>query len=125
VQVLDSSPGTACPVVETVRGADLCVLVAEPTPFGLHDLKLAVGTVRQLGVPLGVVVNRDRGAGGPLSDFLLRQRIQILDRVPDSLEIAHAYSRGAVPSEELPWLADIFGRLLDRIEGVVAGGGRA
>jgi MinD superfamily P-loop ATPase len=117
MQVIDSPPGTACPVVETVRGADVCILVAEPTPFGLNDLKLAVATVRQLDVPLAAVVNRDRGSGGPLYDFLKRQHIEVLDRVPDSLDIAHAYSRGVVPSEELPWLADRFKALLGRIQG--------
>lgn len=117
MQVLDSPPGTACPVVETVRGADMCILVAESTPFGLSDLKLAVAAVRQLGVPLGAVVNRDRGTGGPLYDFLQRQQIEVMARIPDSLEIVHAYSRGLVPSEELPWLADVFGGLLKGVWG--------
>ncbi len=60
LQILDSPPGTACPVVESVRGADYCILVTEPTPFGLYDLTLAVDLVRELSVPFGVIVNRDR-----------------------------------------------------------------
>ncbi len=92
--LLDAPPGTSCPVVQTLRGCDLALLVTEPTPFGLHDLKLAVETVRALGLPLAVVVNRD-GLGDDRVDAYCRaQNIPIWARIPHDRAIAEACARG-------------------------------
>jgi len=92
--ILDAPPGTACPVVETVCGADFCLLVTEPTPFGLHDLRLAVEVCRQLGVPAGVVVNRDGIGDRGVDDFCATEGIPILLRIPLDRRIAEAYAEG-------------------------------
>ncbi len=120
LQVLDAPPGTACPVVETIRGADYCVLVTEPTPFGRYDLGLAVDLVRELQVPFGVLVNRDRDDGGALDSYLEMEGIEVLMRIPDSLEIARLYARGVPFTEEMPEWRERFVRLLERL----SGGGR-
>jgi len=92
--ILDAPPGTACPVVETVCGADFCLLVTEPTPFGLHDLRLAVEVCRQLGVPAGVVVNRDGLGDQGVDDFCATEGLPILLRIPLDRRIAEAYAEG-------------------------------
>jgi MinD superfamily P-loop ATPase len=117
LQVLDSPPGTACPVVESVRGADHCVLVTEPTPFGLYDLTLAVDLVRELGVPFGVIVNRDREGREGLDDYLEREGIEVLMRIPDSRDIARMYARGIHFAAEMPEWKERFGQVLSRITG--------
>ncbi len=93
--VLDSPPGTSCPVVETMHGADYVLLVTEPTPFGLHDLRLALEVARgELGKPVGVVINR---AGGPFADverFLVDESVPILMRIPLDRAIAETGSEG-------------------------------
>ncbi len=117
VQVLDSPPGTACPVVETVRDADVCLMVTEPTPFGLFDLTMAVDMVRELGVPFGVVVNRDREDFPDMDAYIEREGIPVLTRIPDSIEIAELYSRGVHFVEEMPEWKGRFQELLGRLMG--------
>jgi MinD superfamily P-loop ATPase len=97
--ILDASPGTSCPVVESVRGADFLLLVTEPTPFGLHDLRLAVQVGRELKVPLGVVVNRDGiGDGGVeyngVEEFCAAEGVPILMRIPFDRAIAEGIAQG-------------------------------
>jgi MinD superfamily P-loop ATPase len=98
--ILDSPPGTSCPVIETIEGMDYCMLVTEPTPFGLHDLKLAVGVVRRLEVPFGVVINRDGVGDDRVERYCRDEGIRILMKIPQSVEIARLYSQGKpfVPS---------------------------
>ncbi len=96
VTVLDSPPGTSCPVIESVRDCDYAVLVTEPTPFGLSDLKLAVDMVRALGIPHGVVLNRSGGGDGDTRAYLAEWGIDVLAAIPDDRRIAEAYSRGEV-----------------------------
>lgn len=96
--ILDAPPGTACPMVATVRGADYCLLVTEPTPFGLNDLELAVGVTRALGVPCGVVLNRcDLGDDAVLA-YCRDEAIPVLMEIPFERALADAYSRG------IPWV---------------------
>ena len=94
VRILDAPAGTGCPMVETVRGADYCLLVTEPTPFGLHDLELAVGVARGLGVPCGVVLNRCDIGDQSVSDYCRAQAVPVLMEIPFDRALAAAYARG-------------------------------
>jgi len=114
--VVDAPPGTSCPVVEAVGGCDKVLLVTEPTPFGLHDLELALDTVGCLGIPCEVVINR-AGLNGEATRELCRSRgIEIVAELPDSRAIAEAYSRGEMAVEADPDFHDRFVALLHRIE---------
>ncbi|MEM2870451.1 MAG: ATP-binding protein [Thermoplasmata archaeon] len=115
--VLDSSPGAACPMVETVRWSDFCVLVTEPTLFGLHDLKIAVRVIRKLGIPFGVVVNRDGIGDAGVEEWCARERVSVLLRIPNSMEVARLYSKG-VPPIAIPEMESRFAQLLERLEAV-------
>ncbi len=117
LQILDSPPGTACPVVETIKNTDHCRLVTEPTPFGLFDLTMAVDMIRELGVPFSVVVNRDREGYEELDRYLEDEGVPILMRIPDSMEIAKLYSRGLHFVEAMPEWRERFSRLLDELTG--------
>ena len=111
--IIDAPPGTSCPVIEAVRGADFVVLVTEPTPFGFHDLKLAVEMVRALRLPVGVVVNRAGLDGSETRSYCSAQRIPILGEIPDDRELAEAYSRGEMACEALPKYESMFADLLE------------
>jgi MinD superfamily P-loop ATPase len=101
--ILDAPPGTACPVVETMRGADAVLMVTEPTPFGLHDLRLAVQVARdELGLSVGVVVNRDGVGDRGVDAYCAVEGIPILMRIPLDRRIAEAYSEGIPLVEALP-----------------------
>jgi MinD superfamily P-loop ATPase len=92
--ILDSPPGTACTVVETVKDCDYCLLVTEPTPFGLYDLDLMVQVLEVLGVPSGIVINRDDGSIRIIDDYASGKGIPVLMRIPLRREIAEPLSRG-------------------------------
>lgn len=112
---LDAPPGTACPMMEAVRGSDLVVLVTEPTPFGLHDLNLAVDVVKALKLDCGVVVNR-ASAGYTETRLLCQQaRIPILAEIPDLLAVAEAYSEGKLAVEAVPEVRAVFSSLLQKL----------
>ena len=101
--IIDASPGTTCPVVEAMREADFVLLVTEPTPFGLHDLRLAVEVARdELGLPVGVVINRDGVGDRGVEDYCAAENIPILMRIPLDRRIAGAYSEGMPLVEALP-----------------------
>ncbi|MDD5533985.1 MAG: ATP-binding protein, partial [Syntrophales bacterium] len=114
--ILDAPPGTSCPVITTLRGADLAILVTEPTPFGLHDLKLAVEVVREIAVPFGVVVNRSGIGDDRVQAFCAREEIPVLLEIPDDRRIAEAYSRGEMIVEALPEYRKHFERLLRNVQ---------
>lgn len=119
--ILDAPPGTSCPVVESVRGCDLVVLVTEPTPFGLHDLKLACGMVRALRVPFGVVINRCDIGNGEVRRYCVQNRIEVLAEIPDDRAVAEAYSRGELASAVVPGFGDRIRGLLEKLcSGVAA-----
>jgi len=114
--ILDAPPGTACPVVESMRGADFLLLVTEPTPFGLHDLRLAVQVGRdELGLPVGVVVNHDGVGDAGVDEYCESEGIPILMRIPLDRRIAEAYSRGIPLVEALPEYRDRFQQLMRSI----------
>jgi MinD superfamily P-loop ATPase len=110
--ILDAPPGTSCPVIATLRGSDFVLLVTEPTPFGLHDLQLAVDMVRELAIPFGVVVNRMGIGDDRVHQFCREQEIPILLELPDDRRIAEAYSQGELVVDALPEYHSHFATLL-------------
>ncbi|HIE50206.1 MAG TPA: 4Fe-4S dicluster domain-containing protein [Armatimonadetes bacterium] len=119
--VIDVSPGTACPVAEALKGTDFCLLVTEPTPFGLSDLRLAVELAGELGIPVGVVINRaDLGDEG-VERFCQEHSFPILLRLGFDRRIAEAYSRGIPLLPAAPELGSDFRRLWEQIEGRAMG----
>ncbi|GMU24881.1 MAG: hypothetical protein AMXMBFR13_49520 [Phycisphaerae bacterium] len=113
---IDSPPGTSCPVIESVRGCDYVVLVTEPTPFGLHDLKLAVDMVRALGLFFGVVINRAGMGDMRTRDYCRAQGIEVLAEIPDDRRIAEAYSRGELACEQLESVRVLFERIWRQLQ---------
>jgi MinD superfamily P-loop ATPase len=102
IKIYDSPPGTSCPVFEAIKNSDFVLLVTEPTPFGLHDLKLTVETVRILKKPFGVVVNRYGIGNDDVFDYCKKESIPILAKIPNSREIAELYSRGELIYQKIP-----------------------
>ncbi len=98
--IIDAPPGTSCPVIASVKGSEFCILVTEPTPFGLNDLILAVEVLRKLGIPFGVVINRSDIGDDKVDLFCQENKIPILMRIPFDREIALLYSRGISVVEE-------------------------
>ncbi len=115
VAILDCPPGTSCPVIESVRGADLVLLVAEPTPFGLNDLSLAVEMVDALHLPLAVVINRAGIGDQKTHEFCQRRGIPIWAEIPDSRRVAESYSRGELASETVPEFRAAIEQIVDRL----------
>ena len=114
--IVDAPPGTSCPVIEAVRGSDFCLLVTEPTPFGLNDLKLAVATVRLLGIPLGVVMNRVGVGDSATEAFCAEEDIELMMSIPYDKNIARAYSQGIPLVGAFSEYKESFVRLYERIE---------
>jgi MinD superfamily P-loop ATPase len=114
--IVDSPPGTSCSFVETVRGCDFCVLVTEPTPFGLHDLSIAVAVLRKMAVPFGVIVNRAGVGDRKVYDFCQKENIPILLEIPYDRRIAELYSRGIPFSLEMPGWTEKFRVLYGKIK---------
>ncbi|MBN2534706.1 MAG: P-loop NTPase [Spirochaetales bacterium] len=108
INILDSSPGTACPVVETVKNTDLCVLVTDPTPFGINDLKLAVDMCRELGKEPAVIVNRAEYFNNDLKDYCTKEGLEIIGEIPDMREIAECYSVGDLVVDRMPHYESLF-----------------
>lgn len=102
IMLLDAPPGTSCPVIEATAEADYVILVTEPTPFGLHDLKLAVETMRQLKKDFGVVINRDGAGDGQALEYCDSEKIKVLARIPDDRRVAELYSRGQLVYQGIP-----------------------
>ncbi|MBS3733718.1 MAG: ATP-binding protein [Phycisphaerae bacterium] len=115
VLIIDAPPGTSCPVIESVRDSDFVLLVTEPTPFGLNDLKLAVEMVRALALPFAVVINRADVGDGETTDYCAAEGIDVLAELPDDRRVAEAYSRGEIACEAIPDYRDIYAQLLERI----------
>ena len=117
VVILDAMPGTSCPVVETMRDADFALMVTEPTPFGLHDLRLAVQVARdELGLPVGVVVNREGIGDAGVDEYCAAEGIPILMSIPLDRRIAEAISEGKALVEALPEYLPRFRELYHAIE---------
>jgi MinD superfamily P-loop ATPase len=118
--IIDAPPGTSCPVIAAVRDSDFVVLVTEPTPFGLHDLTLAVETIRKIALPFGVVINRCDAGDDRVTLYCNRERIPILLEIADDRRIAEAYSRGEMAINAVPGMREVFVQLDQRIRGLRA-----
>jgi len=117
--IIDAPVGTSCPVIETVRESDFCVLVTEPTPFGLHDLKITVEVLRKMGVPFGVVVNRAGIGDNKVYQYCNEESIPILLEIPYQRKIAELYSKGVPFSLEMPEWKEKFQALFSEIKRLV------
>ncbi len=114
--LIDAPPGTSCPMITAVSGCDFVILVTEPTPFGLNDLKLAVETVRKLGLPFGTVINRSDSGDNRVVRYCEEEKIRILLQIPESRKIAEAYSRGGTILSAEPALKEQFQTLSHSIK---------
>jgi MinD superfamily P-loop ATPase len=102
--LIDCPPGTSCAMITAVSGCDFAALVTEPTPFGLHDLKLSVETVRKLSIPFGVVINRADSGDRRVADYCRNEQIPLLLEIPESRAIAKACSQGKTLLDAAPEL---------------------
>lgn len=117
--LLDAPPGTSCSAVTAMQNADLVLLVTEPTPFGLHDLTLAVETVRAIGLPMGVVLNRADPDDSTVQEYCRCESIPLLAELPDDRAAAEAYARGNLFFETLPEWHKRFAALWNRMEALL------
>ena len=128
VVLIDVSPGTSCPVVGAVADSDFCLLVTEPTPFGLNDLSLAVEMVNKLKIPCGVVINRDGIDDAGVDNYCRERDIPVLMRIPLDIYIARLYSRGITLAEGMPqWresFIDLYRNIEQRVFNEAQAGGR-
>lgn len=115
IEIRDAPPGASCPVVETIRGADFALLVTEPTPFGLHDLKQVAEITRELGIPAGVIVNRDGIGDNAVEKYCEESGLPILMRIPMERRIAEAIASGKLLLEAAPEYRPDFQDLLETI----------
>nr|AEI30570.1 iron-sulfur cluster-binding/ATPase domain protein [uncultured microorganism] len=113
--IIDAPPGTSCPVVTSVKDSDFCLLVTEPTPFGLNDLILAVEVLKKLKIPFGVVINRSDLGNNKTEAYCKQENIPVLMRIPFKKEIAMAYSKGEPMVEVFPEYRKDFQVLFNKI----------
>ncbi|MGD2187404.1 MAG: ATP-binding protein [Desulfobacterales bacterium] len=117
--IIDAPPGTSCPVIASMRDADFVLLVTEPTPFGLYDLKLAVGAAQMMNIPLGLVINRSDLGDDNVRQYAHQMELAILMEIPFDRKIAEAYSQGEMIVEVMPEWNDRFQRLHYNIEKII------
>jgi MinD superfamily P-loop ATPase len=114
--IIDAPPGTSCPVIESVKGSDVSLLVTEPTPFGLNDLRLAVETLRELKIPFGIILNRADIGDKQVQDYCLKENIPVLMTIPTDRNIAVAYSEGKTIIETQPAYKQKFLELFKKVQ---------
>lgn len=117
--IIDAPPGTSCPVITSMKNTDFVLLVTEPTPFGLHDLELAVGAVKLLDIPCGLVINRSDMGDDRVSAYAQREKLPVLMEIPFSRAIAEAYSRGEMVIDAIPAWKEKFIKLFEDIKAIV------
>ncbi len=117
--IVDVPPGTSCPVIESMKNADFVLLVTEPTPFGLYDLKLAVGAVNILDIPCGLVINRSDLGDEKVKEYADQENLPILMEIPFDRQIAEVYSRGELIVEAMPEWKEKFLELYEKIKALV------
>jgi len=115
--IIDAPPGTACSLVASVHKTDYCILVTEPTPFGLHDLKITVQVLKDLRVPMGVLINRAGLGDRKVYEYCKKENIPLLMEIPFSKKIAELYSRGVPFVTEMPEWKEKFLEVQNRIKG--------
>lgn len=119
LSIIDSPPGTSCPVIAALKGSDFVLMVTEPTPFGLHDLKLAVEASKVLGIPRGLVINRSDIGDDQVRAYAEQENLPVLMEIPYDRRIAEAYSGGKLIVEVMPEWKEIFLELYHRIGEIV------
>lgn len=119
--ILDAPPGTSCPVIASIGDADYCVLVTESTPFGFHDLRLAVDIVAELKIPFGVIINRWGLGDSSVEDYCKAKGIPILLKIPNDRKIAELYSQGIPFVREMPGWNEKFLSVFEAIKIQLAG----
>jgi MinD superfamily P-loop ATPase len=124
ITLRDAPPGTSCPVIEAIEGSDFTILVTEPTPFGLNDLKLAVGVGRELNIPMGVIINRADAGDNSVHEYCKNEKLPILLEIPLMREIAEGYAGGKALIETLPEYRDRFLEVFEKIQREVHHGGK-
>ncbi len=117
--IIDAPPGTSCPVVESVKGSDVSLLVTEPTPFGLNDLRLAVETLRELKLPFGVIINRADIGDKQVQNYCFKENIPVLMTIPVDRNIAVAYSEGKTIIETQPAYKQKFLELFKKVQKLI------
>jgi MinD superfamily P-loop ATPase len=120
IVIIDAPPGTSCPVIAALKGVDMALLVTEPTPFGLYDLKLAVSVVRILEIPLAVVVNRANLGDKEVFDYCTKENIPIFMVIPFDKKIAQTYAQGRLLVKDSFWYAQ-FLTLWSKIKEIIGG----
>lgn len=116
ITIIDAPPGTSCPVITAMKGTDFVLMVTEPTPFGLHDLKLGVEAVKVLGIPAGLVINRSDLGDDEVKKYAAEEQLPILMEIPFERKFAQAYSQGIPIVELYPEWVDKFKNLYRDIE---------
>jgi len=114
--IVDAPPGTSCPVIEAMKPADFVLLVTEPTPFGLYDLKLAVGAAKILDIPCGLIINRSDMGDQKVKEYAANENLPILMEIPFDRRIAEAYSRGDMIVDVMPEWKAKFMELFEKIK---------
>ncbi len=120
ITIIDAPPGTSCPVIAAMKGTDFVLMVTEPTPFGLHDLKLAVEAVKLLDIPRGLVINRSDMGDSRVKDYARQENLPVLMEIPFDRRIAEAYSMGRLVVEVMPEWKEKFQALYSRIKKMAA-----
>lgn len=116
ILLLDAPPGSSCPMLATVKGSDYVCLVTEPTPFGLNDLRMAVDALRELGLRIGVVINRADIGDSRVRNYCTVEHLPILAEIANDRKVAEAYSRGQIAIDAIPELRATFESLATEIE---------
>lgn len=116
LRIIDAPPGTSCPVMETIKDVDYTILVTEPTPFGLNDLKLMVETVRKLKGQFGVVINRAGLGNDDIYTYLSEENIELLMEIPFDKNLAKIYSEGKVMVDEVPEIREKYEQLFEKLK---------
>lgn len=120
INIIDAPPGTSCPVIAAMKDTDFILMVTEPTPFGLHDLKLAYEAVKLLGIPAGLVINRSDIGNSEVLNYANDEKLPVLLEIPFDRKIAEAYSNGLLIIDALPEWKDKFINLFKKIEIIIA-----
>ena len=119
--IIDAPPGATCPTIESASDSDFIILVTEPTPFGLHDLKIAVELVEKIGKPHGIIINRSQPeADKIIENFCRDKQVDILLKIPFSREIAELYSSGIPFITEMKYWQDKFQQVMVDIKEMTA-----